>query len=370
MKIQLSSFILFATILFFSCENAGNASNDGKITISGTLKNAPDGNLILSEFTDSRPIVLDTLTLTDGNYSFELELESPKFLELDLYGREKVRLALFDEDVQVNYDFSKANSLEINGSKDSQEMIKIQTLMTNYQNQVNELNEEYYAAMSANDAEAIKTIQEKALNLEANQSDQVKEVINSMDDSFASLAALGFLNTKNDFPFIDSLVTELNNRYPDTKMILQIKQQLDEMRALSIGQVAPEIESTNPNGELLKLSDYRGKYVLIDFWAAWCKPCRQENPNLVRMYAQYKDKGLEIFGVSLDRAREPWVEAIATDGLTWPQVSDLTYFDGPAPTTYQINAIPASFLLDPEGRIVARDLRGASLENKLAELFD
>lgn len=370
MKIKLSSIILFATILFFSCENAGKASNDGKITISGTLKNAPDGNLILSEFTDSRPIVLDTLDLMDGNYSFELELDSPKFLELDLYGREKIRLALFDEDVQVNYDFSTPNSLEITGSQDSQEMIKIQTLMTNYQNQVNELNEEYYAAMSANDAEAIKAIQEKALNLEANQSDQVKEVINSMDDSFASLAALGFLNTKNDFPFIDSLVTELNTRYPDTKMILQIKQQLDEMRALSIGQVAPEIESTNPNGELLKLSDYRGKYVLIDFWAAWCKPCRQENPNLVRMYAQYKEKGLEIFGVSLDRAREPWIEAIAADGLTWPQVSDLTYFDGPAPTTYKINAIPASFLLDPEGRIVARDLRGASLENKLAELFD
>lgn len=370
MKIKLFSIVLVLGISLFSCDGGSKAAGEGKIRISGTLTNMPQGSLVLSEFTDSRPIVLDTLEVNEGEYSFDLDLDSPKFLELDLYGERKIRLALYDEDVEVNYDFANAESLEILGSEDSQEMIKIESLMTNYQEQVNALNEEYYAAMSANDTEAIKAIQAKALDLEANQSDQVKTVINSMGDSFAALAGLGFLNTKNDFPFIDSLVTELNQRYPDTKMILQMKQQLDEIRMLSIGQVAPEIESTNPNGELLKLSDYRGKYVLIDFWAAWCKPCRQENPNLVRMYAEYKDKGLEIFGVSLDRAREPWVEAIAADGLTWPQVSDLTYFDGPAPTTYQINAIPASFLLDPEGRIIAQNLRGASLENKLAEIFD
>ncbi len=370
MKILFHSLIAVCILGFFACSGSSNQSPDGMVKISGELKNVPEGHLVLSEFTDSRPIVLDTLDLVEGKYEYTLEVDSPKFYELSLNQKKNVRLALLDEDLVLNYDFADDNSLDIQGSEDTREMLKIEELMNNYQTQVQALNDEYYEAMSSNDTEAIKNIQNRAIQLETDQSENVKSVINSMGESFSSLAALGFLNTKNDFPFIDSLVAGLNAKYPDTPMILQLKQQLDEMRALSLGQVAPEIESVNPSGELLKLSDYRGKYVLIDFWAGWCKPCRQENPNLVRLYSEYKDEGLEIFGVSLDRTREAWVQAIADDGLSWPQVSELKYFDGEAATTYQINAIPASFLLDPEGKIIARDLRGKSLEDKLGEIFD
>jgi thiol-disulfide isomerase/thioredoxin len=110
--------------------------------------------------------------------------------------------------------------------------------------------------------------------------------------------------------------------------------------------------------------------VLIDFWAAWCKPCRQENPNVVRLYSQYNSKGFEVFGVSLDRTREDWVKAIADDKLTWTHVSDLMYFNSAAAELYQIQAIPATYLIDPDGKIIGKDLRGPSLEAKLAELFD
>lgn len=154
------------------------------------------------------------------------------------------------------------------------------------------------------------------------------------------------------------------------KMINSWKQELDEMRALSIGQPAPEIALPDPEGNLVKLSDLRGKYVLIDFWAGWCKPCRDENPNVVRLYNKYKDKGFEVFGVSLDRTREMWLKAIEEDGLKWTQVSDLKYFNSEAAAVYQINAIPATYMIDPDGNIVAKDLRGITLENKLAELFD
>lgn len=191
-----------------------------------------------------------------------------------------------------------------------------------------------------------------------------------MGDSFASLAAIGLLNPKNDFPFIDELVTRLNENYPNTTSILTMKVQLDEMRALSVGQVAPDFELPNPEGEMVKLSSLRGKYVMIDFWAAWCKPCRAENPNVVRLYNQYKDKGFEVFGVSLDRTREDWLKAIEDDGLTWTQVSDLKYFNSAAAELYQIEAIPATYLLDPDGKIIAKDLRGPALEAKLAKLFE
>lgn len=366
---RINVFALLIILGFSACGE--KQTNDGSVTISGTIENAPAGDIILSQFTDSRPKVLDTLTLDKkGDFEYQVAVDAPTFYELNLYGQKSVRLALLNDDVQVEYDFSSPESLVIEGSKDSQEMVKIEKMMEAYQTKVNALNEAYYEAMSSNDSEKIKEIQTEAMLLESNQASEVKNVINSMGDSFASLAAIGLLNPKNEFQFIDSLVAKLDEKYPETKSIIQLKQQLDEMRALSMGQVAPEIELTNPQGELIKLSDFRGKYVMIDFWAAWCKPCREENPNVVKLYDQYKDQGFEVFGVSLDRTREAWVEAIAEDGLTWTQVSDLQYFNSVAAETYQINAIPATYLLDPEGKIIAKDLRGPSLRAKLEEIFN
>ncbi|WP_297334920.1 TlpA disulfide reductase family protein [Algoriphagus sp.] len=371
MKYSITGIGALALFSFFSCGNTGSKQVDGKVQIKGQLENTPSGYVVLSQFTDNRPKVLDTLSVDDsGKFDYELEVDTPTFYELNLYGQRSVRLALLDEDVEINYDLNSPSSLEINGSQDSKEMLKLETLMNEYQIQVNNLNEAYYEAMGNNDTEKVKEIQSQALLLESNQAERVKETITSMGDSFASLAAIGLLNPKNDFPFIDELVARLNEKYPGTNSILQMKQQLDEMRALSVGQPAPEIELPTPDGEVVKLSDLRGKYVLIDFWAAWCKPCRVENPNVVRLYNQYKDKGFEVFGVSLDRKKEDWVKAIEEDGLTWTQVSDLQYFNSEAAETYQIQAIPATYMIDPEGKIIAKDLRGPSLENKLAELFD
>ncbi len=370
MKNQINGILVVVLLALYSCGGTERA-NDGMVRISGKVENPPEGIITLSMFTETKPKVLDTLQVNEaGEFSYDLENADPNFFELNLYGGKVVRLALYKEDVEVNYDFSTAGDPEIKGSKDSQEMLKIAALMEDYQAKVNKLNEAYYEAMNANNTEAIKQIQLDALALEDNQGAEVKKTIESMGNSFASLAAVGLLNTKNDFQFIDELVARLDAAYPETKMIVQMKQQLDEMRALSIGQVAPEIEMENPQGELVKLSDMKGKYVMIDFWAAWCKPCREENPNVVRLYNKYKDKGFEVFGVSLDRTKEAWVKAIADDGLEWTQVSDLKYFNSAAAEIYQIEAIPATYLLDPEGRIIAKDLRGASLENKLAALFD
>ncbi|MBC6366042.1 TlpA disulfide reductase family protein [Algoriphagus sp. AK58] len=368
-KIMIGVWIL-ATMAFFSC-GENNSATEGKVQITGKIENAPEGLVVLTQYTDSRPKVLDTLEVdSKGEFSYDLEVTSPTFYELNLYGQRAVKLALFKENVDVKYNFSDPASLQIEGSQDSKEMLKLEKLMEEYQLTVNALNEQYYEAMSKNDSEAIKRIQMEAMTLESQQAEKVKEMINSMGDSFASLAAIGLLNPKNDFPFIDELVSKLNENYPGTMSIMQMKQQLDEMRALSVGQVAPDFELPDPNGNMVKLSDLRGKYVLIDFWAAWCKPCRQENPNVVRLYNQYKDKGFEVFGVSLDRTKEDWVKAIADDQLTWTHVSDLKYFNSAAAELYKIEAIPATYMIDPDGKIIAKDLRGPSLENKLAELFD
>lgn len=168
--------------------------------------------------------------------------------------------------------------------------------------------------------------------------------------------------------YAQRFVDTYQNKYPD--LANQIQQQIRQLTLFEEGRVAPDFTQLTPEGESLSLSDLRGKYVLIDFWASWCGPCRRENPNVVRMYDTYKDKGFEILGVSLDRDKGRWLAAIEKDQLTWQHVSDLKGWSNAVAQQYSIRSIPRTILLDPEGRIIAKNLRGASLEAKLQELFD
>lgn len=366
-----TTYLMMGLLLcLMACGNNVSQEFDGKVKISGALENQPEGFVILSEYRDDRSEVLDTLQVNKkGKFEYELSLDGPGFYDLNLYGQKVARLALNNEDIQIEYDFDKDDSFKTSGSHDTEQVLKVDKLVEQYQEEINQLNSEYYEAMSAKNDAAIKAIQDKSMQMASTHSERVKQTIKDMDGSFASLAAVMMIDPKTDFEFLDSLITGLDEKYPNTKVIVSLKQQLDEMRTLSVGQPAPEIALPNPDGEIIKLSDLKGKYVLIDFWAGWCKPCREENPNVVRLYHQYKDKGFEVFGVSLDRTREAWVKAIEEDGLEWAQVSDLQYFNSEAAATYQINAIPATYMVGPDGNIIAKDLRGPSLESKLKELF-
>lgn len=166
-----------------------------------------------------------------------------------------------------------------------------------------------------------------------------------------------------------SLQNEIRQKQRDAMMQQQQQQPSASATKFQAGQSVPEISLPTPSGETMNLSDLKGKIVLIDFWASWCRPCRAENPNVVRMYNKYKNKGFEIFGVSLDRTKDAWVQAIEQDKLTWHHVSDLQFWGSEAAQAYGVNAIPYTVLLDKQGKVIAENLRGPSLESKLEELL-
>ena len=160
-----------------------------------------------------------------------------------------------------------------------------------------------------------------------------------------------------------------SDRIKNTPSGRAIGERLNQAPKAEVGQLAPFFEGPDPNGGRFNLADRLGKVTIIDFWASWCRPCRVENPNLVRLYNKHKGNGLQIVGVSLDRTKPKWVQAIADDGLVWEHVSNLKFWNDPIAKMYQVSAIPATFILDENGVIITRDLRGPMLERKIDELL-
>jgi peroxiredoxin len=223
-----------------------------------------------------------------------------------------------------------------------------------------------------NSVEFQNSIQQRFKQLQMEEKAAIKIFILSNPDSYLSLIALYSVGGPSPDPAeLDTLYNSLSADIRNTEAARIFKNSIDELKHTAVGVMAPDFTENNVNGAPVKLSSFRGKYVLLDFWASWCGPCREENPNVVRAYNKYKDKNFTILSVSLDKAdgRNSWLAAIKNDGLSWTQVSDLQFWNNKAAQLYYVTSIPSNFLIDPTGKIIAKDLRGEDLESKLEEVL-
>lgn len=263
-----------------------------------------------------------------------------------------------------------SDSYTVEGSAESQTLNELSMQLKSMQKFNDSLNTEFQKfvdpGVRANKALEFQQLANKRLE---QQNNYIKNVVDKNPKSLVSLEAVGQLDQNMYYEYHKKVAENLGPAYPNNPFVKNYVMMVTSQAGVSIGAPAPEIDLPGPDGKNVKLSSLKGKYVLIDFWASWCRPCRMENPNLVNAYAKYKNKGLEIFGVSLDKEKDPWVAAIKQDNLTWIQVSDLQFWSSAAARLYNVSSIPKSFLLDKEGKIIATDLRGPLLEEKLAQLM-
>jgi peroxiredoxin len=349
-----------------------NKADQDNFSIKGKLQNQTSGNIYLSELGEQQFIFRDTATVNpDGTFQFEGKLTEPNIYRISLTDQNMLLLVIDTPSIEVSADAKDLRkTYQVKGSRETTLLNNLMAHMDRMQSKAANLEQRFGAAQTAGQQDSMQYLQEQYMAMPKDNARVIKGFIRSNPNSLvSSYATLSLLNPDEDFAFADSMSAVYEKSIPDSKYAKLLSTKLDALRNLAVGQKAPDIKLPSPQGEPVSLSSLQGKYVLVDFWASWCGPCRQENPNVVRMYNKYKDKGFEIFGVSLDESKDKWTTAIAKDQLTWPHVSDLKGWNSAAAQLYNIQAIPQTLLLDKEGKIIAKNLRGKDLENKLASLL-
>lgn len=340
--------------------------------INGNIEGADSVLFLLQKRDAGTMVTIDSAMAYKGSFKMKGgPVGKPEMVLLAVKdSRMRTQFYLENAEITITGKLDSLYGATITGSKTHDEYSGLVNSINALNDKYTEVYNQYQIAAQEGDTALAAQLEKQIEAGQLEMTQMQKDFVKNNPASFAAPQILAGLTYEMSGTEIESLINAMDTAVASTSLVMELKERALKMKTVEQGQKAPDFTLNDPEGNPISLYSKVGtKLLLVDFWAAWCGPCRQENPNVVRVYQEFNKKGFDVFGVSLDRTKEDWVKAIADDKLTWTHVSDLQYWNSAAAKLYAVNAIPANFLLDENGVIVGRNLREQALYDKVKELL-